>query len=225
MKIGHNSRSLFTGSLPASMQDIADTFGLGMVISLVDQFGGLELRIPKTLSDDHQLMKLGRLQAQMLCDYCGGGETIHVPLTLDRKRLKRQVDDLEAKGWKRQKIARETLFDEDAILGPRIIEAASRMISATKRKSQQSAIRIGVNMQRDVEILPVAQTIQISQPSGDALRPTSFKQSIVFRPISAALTMVRPMGEATRASQFKSNIAATSGVSVLQIHKFTAQAA
>ena len=106
MNIGHNSRAVLSDALPASMQDIADAFGLGMVIALVDNFGGLELRIPHRLTDDHKLMVLGRIQAEMLCDTYAG-DTIHVPLTLDRKRLKRQVDDLQAKGFKRQEIARE----------------------------------------------------------------------------------------------------------------------
>lgn len=88
------------------MQDIADACGLGIVIALVDNFGGLELRIPHSLTDDHKLMVLGRIQAEALCSYCPG-DTIHVPITLDRKRLKRQVDDLETKGFNRQEIARE----------------------------------------------------------------------------------------------------------------------
>lgn len=106
MNMGHNSRNAHIGAIPASMQDIADVFGLSMVIALVHNFAGLELRIPHRLKDDHQLMKLGRDNAEALCDYCPG-DTIHVPITLDRSRLKRQVDDLQAKGFKRQEIAQE----------------------------------------------------------------------------------------------------------------------
>ena len=106
MNIGHNSRSLNINTLPASMQGIADTLGLGVVLALVDNFPGLELRVPHRLRDNHQLMALGQVQAEMLCAHYGG-DTIHVPLTLDRSRLKRQVDDLQAKGLKRQEIAKE----------------------------------------------------------------------------------------------------------------------
>lgn len=106
MQIGHNSRAAFTGNLSKQMQEIADTLGVGMVFALVEHFAGVELRIPHELSPGHKLLVLGEDQARLLCRFYPE-DTIYVPLSLDRKRLKRQVDALAARGLKRWEIALE----------------------------------------------------------------------------------------------------------------------
>lgn len=93
-------------SLPVSVRELAETLGLGIVIKLVEHFGGVELRIPHKLSANHKLMKLGLEHAEALCEYCPE-DTILVPVSLDRKRLKSRVNLLADKGLKRWEIALE----------------------------------------------------------------------------------------------------------------------
>ena len=104
--IGHNSGSLTVEELPVSIQDIAEALGMKIVVKLVEHFGGVELRIPHNLKPDHKLMVLGREDAEALCNFCPE-DTILVPVCLDKKRLKKQVHDLEQRGLKRWEIARQ----------------------------------------------------------------------------------------------------------------------
>ncbi|KQI69396.1 hypothetical protein AN189_02955 [Loktanella sp. 3ANDIMAR09] len=106
MNIGHNSRNIPLDALTGSMQDVAETLGMGMVFALVEHFAGVELKVPHKLRDGHKLMALGREQAEMLCDFYGDN-TIHVPTTLDPGQVRRRVLELEARGLKRWEIARE----------------------------------------------------------------------------------------------------------------------
>lgn len=106
MSIGHNSGVTDIESLPNSIRDIAETLGMTIVFKLVEHFAGVELRIPHTLKPDHKLMVLGKDHAEALCAFCPE-DTILVPMSLDRKRIARQVKALEGKGLKRWEIARE----------------------------------------------------------------------------------------------------------------------
>jgi phage tail P2-like protein len=119
----------------------------------------------------------------------------------------------------------ETFFDEDVILGPRIIAAAHRMITATKRLSQESNIRIGANMQRDVRLATAASSLQITRPRGTATRPTAFKRILGIAPAAAMIAIVRPNAEAKRPSHFRTPLGVTAAVSITQINRFSAQAA
>jgi hypothetical protein len=104
--IGHNSGDYDTASLPSSVQDIAETLGLAIVINLVEHFAGVELRIPHKLKPDHKLMALGKDQAEALCDFCPE-DTILVPISLTKRNLHREVTALQGRGMKRWEIARE----------------------------------------------------------------------------------------------------------------------
>lgn len=106
MNIGHNSQTGHVDELTGQMQDIAETLGLGLVFALVEHFGGVELRVPQKLKQDHKLMVLGEVNAQMLCDHYAT-DTIHVPVTLDRRQMMRKVNALQDRGFKRWEIARE----------------------------------------------------------------------------------------------------------------------
>ncbi len=72
--------------LPVSVQDIAEALSLRVVIKLIENFGGVELRVPHKLKDNHKLIKLGLEDAQALCTYCPG-DTIHVPKSLNHATL------------------------------------------------------------------------------------------------------------------------------------------
>lgn len=104
--MGHNSELPDLDVLPSSVQDIAETLGIRIVFKLVSHFGGVELRIPHKLKPDHKLMVLGLEDAEALCQFCPA-ETILVPITLDRRRLAKQVNQLASRGFKRWEIARE----------------------------------------------------------------------------------------------------------------------
>ena len=106
MNIGHNSKAVSIEGLPVSMQEIAEALGASIVFSLVEHFGGTEIKVPYALKDGHRLEAIGRDQAEMLC-HMFPEKKLHVPITLDRTKLKRQIDELEARGWKRWQIARE----------------------------------------------------------------------------------------------------------------------
>lgn len=106
MNIGHNSGAAVIDGLPASMQEIAEILGAGIVFALVEHFGGTEVKVPYKFREGHKLEVLGQQQAEMLCHFFPE-KKLDVPLTLDRKKLKRQVDDLALRGFKRAEIARE----------------------------------------------------------------------------------------------------------------------
>ncbi|PHQ99512.1 MAG: hypothetical protein COB39_03400 [Marinosulfonomonas sp.] len=106
MNIGHNSGLPDFDTLPKSIQDIAESLGMGVVFALVEHFAGVELRIPHKLKPDHKLMALGEDYALMLCRFCPE-DTIHVPMSLSGKRLKVQIDALQSRGFRRWQIALE----------------------------------------------------------------------------------------------------------------------
>lgn len=106
MNIGHNSHLAGIDGLPTSMQEIAEALGVGIVFALVEHFGGTEIKVPYKFKEGHRLEILGREQAEMLC-HCFPEKKIDVPLTLDRRKLKRQVDALADRGLRRWEIARE----------------------------------------------------------------------------------------------------------------------
>jgi hypothetical protein len=106
MNIGHNSRSMQSSAIPESMQDIAEVLGAGIVFALIEHLGGTEIKVPYKLREGHRLEAIGRPQALMLCEYFPERK-IHIPLNLDRSRLKLQVDELEKRGLKRREVARE----------------------------------------------------------------------------------------------------------------------
>lgn len=92
--------------LPKGIRDIAEVLGLGLTARLVAHFGGVELRIPQKLHPEHKLMALGEEDARALCEFCPG-DTILVPVSLDRQRLAARVRELEGHGLKRWQIARK----------------------------------------------------------------------------------------------------------------------
>ncbi|MCH2165929.1 MAG: helix-turn-helix domain-containing protein [Marinovum sp.] len=106
MSIGHNSRPNHIDVLPASVQDIADTLGLGVVMALVEHFPGQELNIPQKLTPGHKLYKLGAANAEALTAFCPQDKVL-VPVTLDRGKRRRQMVALENAGLSRGEIASE----------------------------------------------------------------------------------------------------------------------
>lgn len=104
-KIGHNL-GIDAARLPASVRDLAEALGLPLVLELVKHFGGCEIHVPVKLSADHKLQALGPANARALVAYCPG-ERLLVPVSLDKRFLRRSVVALERRGLKRWQIARE----------------------------------------------------------------------------------------------------------------------
>ncbi len=119
----------------------------------------------------------------------------------------------------------ETLFDEDTVLGARIIVAAHHMIAITKRQSQESVIRIGVNMRNNMRVGAGSASLEVSRPRASAKRPTDFKRLAAVAPAAAAAEVIRSKGQAKRLSGFAGQIRARAGATVLQINRLSAYAA
>lgn len=91
--------------LPESMIDVAEALGLRIALRLMQEFGGRELRIPKSARPDHPLSKaLGETDAAALCQFMGD-QVVYIPH--GRAAGRRQaVQELEARGRTRGEIAR-----------------------------------------------------------------------------------------------------------------------
>ena len=65
--------------LPASLVDVAETLGLQVALSLIQNFGGLEVKFPTHPRADHPVIKaLGEEDGYALCEFLGG-QQIYVP--------------------------------------------------------------------------------------------------------------------------------------------------
>ncbi len=91
--------------LPVSLVEMAETLGIGLVLRLVQAFGGQEIKFPRNPRPDHPVIKaLGETAGYAICSYMGGGQ-MYVPFA--RKRLSTaELLKLEAAGHDRRAIAR-----------------------------------------------------------------------------------------------------------------------
>lgn len=93
-------------NLPASLQDVADTLGVGIALKLTTHFGGTEISFPKKPSDDHPiLLALGKEDGTTVCKYFAG-QLVYVPHLRPRKSARREVMALQDEGKERREIAR-----------------------------------------------------------------------------------------------------------------------
>lgn len=95
--------------LPSSLIDVAETFGLGVALGLMQQFGGQELEFPRrfraTRSPCREIASvLGEDLAQQVCDFLAGVR-VYVPNGKVR-RLRPQIEALQSSGRDRREIAR-----------------------------------------------------------------------------------------------------------------------
>lgn len=119
----------------------------------------------------------------------------------------------------------EALFDEDVRIGPRLIAAAHRMIDATKRWSQESTIRLGVNLHQGIGAAARAQVIALTRAEGEASRPAAFCSGCRFAPLTAQIQVFRPHASAGRRTIFGAPMRVGGGLRQLQIHRISATAA
>ncbi|WP_320200512.1 helix-turn-helix domain-containing protein [Agrobacterium sp. rho-13.3] len=92
--------------LPSSLQDVADTLGIGIALKLIAHFGGTEIKFPKNPADDHViLVALGKEDGKAVCEYLAG-DFIYIPHGRPRKSVRSDVLELERQGKTRSEIAR-----------------------------------------------------------------------------------------------------------------------
>jgi hypothetical protein len=92
--------------LPTSMVDVAETLGLRVVLSLIQNFGGCDLRFPVRPGPDHPVIKaLGETDGYALCHFLNG-EKLYVPHARRPRSVLADVRRMEAQGMDRGAIAR-----------------------------------------------------------------------------------------------------------------------
>jgi hypothetical protein len=94
--------------LPRSIRDIGETYDLRLVIRLVQEFGGVRVKVPKRLHERSEFVKrLGVDDAEKIIYLCGGGE-LDVPRSLIRRAARKQtIISMYNKGFTQAQIARE----------------------------------------------------------------------------------------------------------------------
>lgn len=96
-------------AVPESLLDIAETFGLGVALSLMQQFGGQELEFPRRFRAARQPCRgvvevLGHDVGEKVCHFLAGLR-VYVPNGKVR-RLRPEIASLQASGRDRREIAR-----------------------------------------------------------------------------------------------------------------------
>jgi hypothetical protein len=99
--------------LPLSIMDLVETLdarhapgtGMRVALRLMQEFGGQDVKFPKSPREGHPLVKaLGEADAVALCGLLGGDQ-IYIPHGRRRTR-RREVEALEGVGRSRSEIAR-----------------------------------------------------------------------------------------------------------------------
>lgn len=97
------------GAIPESLLDIAETFGLGVALSLMQNFGGQEFYFPRRFRETRQPCRgvvevLGPDVGKKVCHFVAGMR-VYIPNGKVR-RLRHEIDSLQASGRDRREIAR-----------------------------------------------------------------------------------------------------------------------
>ncbi|WP_036765208.1 helix-turn-helix domain-containing protein [Paracoccus pantotrophus] len=91
--------------LPTSLVELAETLGMRVAVALIENFGGLELKLPARPRPDHPVIKaLGEEDGYALFAYMGGG-SMYVPHNRTTS-ARADILKLEAEGKDRAEIAR-----------------------------------------------------------------------------------------------------------------------
>jgi Homeodomain-like domain len=92
--------------LPKSLLELADILGIRIALKLVSEFGGCDVKFPKTLPANHVLIEvLGEEDALAVCGYMDGG-TAYIPHARTGS-TRREILNLEKRGLNRPDIARQ----------------------------------------------------------------------------------------------------------------------
>ncbi|WP_323790112.1 hypothetical protein [Thalassovita sp.] len=91
--------------IPTSMEDVADLFGYGVALQLMQTYGGQDVEFPKKLRDGHEWFSIfGADVAHDLCHFLSG-QRMYVPRGGARQTLQ-EIKALEKLGKKRHEMAR-----------------------------------------------------------------------------------------------------------------------
>lgn len=95
-------------SLPKSLRDLAEEHGLRLVLRLIQEFGGVGVKVPKECGQHTELVrKLGADDANLVISMCAG-QKIEVPRSaLNQKSKMDHILSLAARRWRHTDIARE----------------------------------------------------------------------------------------------------------------------
>ncbi|MFB2531014.1 helix-turn-helix domain-containing protein [Paracoccus sp. p3-h83] len=103
--------------LPASLVDVAETLGLRVALSLIQNYGGTEVKFPVRPRPDHPVIKaLGEVDALALCEFLGG-QQIYVPHARPARSRRPEVLDLAERGLSRAEIARRLGLSQRYVRG------------------------------------------------------------------------------------------------------------
>lgn len=92
-------------ALPHSVIDIAEALGLRVVLGLMQNFGGQDLKFPKNPSPDHPIiLALGETDGFALCQFMSG-QQMYVPHGRGIRSIRSEVARLQARGMDRKAIA------------------------------------------------------------------------------------------------------------------------
>lgn len=81
----------FIEGLPMSIRDIAETYDLRLVVRLVQEFGGVRVKVPWKFQEGCELDKrLGSEDAQKIIEHCCG-DSIDVPRSLLPKEARAEI--------------------------------------------------------------------------------------------------------------------------------------
>ncbi|SLN38307.1 Mor transcription activator family protein [Aquimixticola soesokkakensis] len=91
--------------LPSSLWDVADVFGLGVTLKLMQHYGGQDVLFPKRIREGHEWIGLfGEDVAHELCHFLSG-QRMYVP-NGKPLQMRTQVKKLEMIGKKRNEMSR-----------------------------------------------------------------------------------------------------------------------
>lgn len=96
-------------NVPESLIDVAETFGLGVALRLMQQFGGQELEFPRRFRGSRHPCKdmvalLGADVGEQVCHFLAGMR-VYVPNGKVR-RLRPEIEHLQSSGRDRRQIAK-----------------------------------------------------------------------------------------------------------------------
>jgi len=92
--------------LPLSMVELAETLGLQIALSLIQNFGGQDIKWPVRPRPDHPVIKaLGERDGLAVCEYLGGSP-LYIPHGRPGRVSAARIAALEAAGLDRAGIAR-----------------------------------------------------------------------------------------------------------------------
>lgn len=95
-----------TEDVPASLIDVAETLGMGVVWKVMQAFGGQEVLFPINPREGHVILReLGDVDGRAICALIGGA-TVYIPHGRPARSVRREVIELRRLGASPREIVR-----------------------------------------------------------------------------------------------------------------------